>query len=626
MNRADYNINGEIRAFYPHEDTLRTLFEDAGDPIFLFDSRTAAILDANTAAVQKYGYSLDELRSLCETDITAPPDAGNSKDSPLAATCYHRKKNGGIFPVEIIISNSEQDGMPIRSAVVRDISARIETFENLQKRDGGQKPQKSPPPQNQNQKKSIETATPNPKRLNGSKPAPATGDTVTMFIWRNDEGWPIEFVSDNISVYGYTREDFESEKVLFADFVHPDDLTRVAREVYQFTRDNLKTYFSQEYRIRTKSGEIRWVRDHTFVRFAADDSNTCRYHGVLLDITDYKNTRDRPRENFSQKMQKPQTQGTENINAILNCTAHELNNIFTSIIGNAELVLRNMEDSDGKSESLREIRDAGVAAAELSNKILSCDVAKSGMPKSATVEKPPESANNESEQAKTPAAAPELAEEPLGKLETIEPQPRQKPQLKILEPLSYDQRLIDKGLTNNSALIAPNFLTDALPVDPNQPTAKAFETSLVSPQPFILIPSPSGDKPETVESNLWRGTGTILVAEDEECVCELACKLLRRLGFSVLAASNGQKAVDIFRQNSDKISAVLLDISMPYLNGDKALAEMKRIRSDVKAIVCSGYSRDMTMGLFTDVQPEEFLQKPYQIKELAAKLRKVLEA
>ena len=191
---------------------------------------------------------------------------------------------------------------------------------------------------------------------------------------------------------------------------------------------------------------------------------------------------------------------------------------------------------------------------------------------------------------------------------------------------------MDEGLINNSTRIDPKFLADALPVGLNQPTPKVPETPPVTPQPFTTIPPPAGAQPppvidqsETIKSGQWRGAGTILVAEDEDSVRELACKLLGRLGFSVLTANNGQKAVDIFRQNSDKITAVLLDVSMPYLNGDKALAEMKRIRSDVKAIICSGYSQDMVMEQFTDTEPVSFLQKPYQIKELTDKIRKVIE-
>lgn len=107
-----------------------------------------------------------------------------------------------------------------------------------------------------------------------------------VFLWRNAEGWPVEFVSDNISQFGYTTEDFTSGRVPYAKIVYPDDLERVAAEVAKYSKEGCKE-FTQEYRILTKSGDVRWLDDRTWVRRNSNGVIT-HYQGVVFDITERK--------------------------------------------------------------------------------------------------------------------------------------------------------------------------------------------------------------------------------------------------------------------------------------------------------------------------------------------------
>ncbi|MDD4248209.1 MAG: PAS domain-containing protein [Methanosarcina sp.] len=109
---------------------------------------------------------------------------------------------------------------------------------------------------------------------------------VTVFLWRPEKYWPAEFVSENIKQFGYTVEEFTSGKLLYGNIVHPDDLERVERELSRrIEEDNVD--FSQEYRILTKSGEIRWVDERTFIE--ADENGVVNYlKGIILDITERK--------------------------------------------------------------------------------------------------------------------------------------------------------------------------------------------------------------------------------------------------------------------------------------------------------------------------------------------------
>jgi PAS domain S-box-containing protein len=109
---------------------------------------------------------------------------------------------------------------------------------------------------------------------------------VTVFLWRPEKYWPAEFVSENIKQFGYTVEEFTSGKLLYGNIVHPDDLERVERELLRRIEEDYLD-FSQEYRILTKSGEVRWVDERTFIE--ADENGVVKYlKGIILDITERK--------------------------------------------------------------------------------------------------------------------------------------------------------------------------------------------------------------------------------------------------------------------------------------------------------------------------------------------------
>lgn len=113
---------------------------------------------------------------------------------------------------------------------------------------------------------------------------------ATVFLWRAEDDWPVEFVSENVTQFGYTVEDFLSGKLVYADIVHPYDLKRVQKELTRRI-DAGYTDFNQEYRIMTKYGDIRWVDERTFIKHN-EEGEVAYLQGIIVDITERKHASD----------------------------------------------------------------------------------------------------------------------------------------------------------------------------------------------------------------------------------------------------------------------------------------------------------------------------------------------
>ncbi len=129
---------------------------------------------------------------------------------------------------------------------------------------------------------------------------------------------------------------------------------------------------------------------------------------------------------------------------------------------------------------------------------------------------------------------------------------------------------------------------------------------------------------DSAEGSGWRGSGTILIADDESTIRAVGKKILGRMGFSVLTAPDGREAVNLFREHAEETVCVLLDLTMPHLDGEQAFREIRRIRPETKIILCSGYNMQDATQRFAGKGLAAFLQKPYRMAALKEKLREVL--
>ncbi|HET6881005.1 MAG TPA: PAS domain S-box protein, partial [Pirellulales bacterium] len=139
------------------------------------------------------------------------------------------------------------------------------------------------------------------------------------------------------------------------------------------------------------------------------------------------------------------------------------------------------------------------------------------------------------------------------------------------------------------------------------------------------VKAPRGFAKETPAFDSWRGTGTVLVVDDEPMVRQVATAILESVGLMVKTAANGEEAVEIFRQAAGAIDLVLMDMTMPHMNGEDAFARLREIDPKVRVVMASGYSAHDATNHLTSKNLAGFIQKPYRAAELVAKLRGLLE-
>jgi two-component system, cell cycle sensor histidine kinase and response regulator CckA len=118
--------------------------------------------------------------------------------------------------------------------------------------------------------------------------------------------------------------------------------------------------------------------------------------------------------------------------------------------------------------------------------------------------------------------------------------------------------------------------------------------------------------------------GTILVVDDEKVVHKLARQILERHGFHVLSAEDGKEGVNLFRKHADTIRCVLLDLTMPNMDGEQCFEELRRIKEDVAVVLSSGYSEQEVSQRFVNKGLAGFLQKPYRSATLIEKIQRTL--
>jgi PAS domain S-box-containing protein len=122
-----------------------------------------------------------------------------------------------------------------------------------------------------------------------------------------------------------------------------------------------------------------------------------------------------------------------------------------------------------------------------------------------------------------------------------------------------------------------------------------------------------------------KGRETILLVDDEEMVADIGQKMLEKLGYRVILAESGRKAIKKFEKLHSRIDLVILDMIMPEMGGSETFDELKALAPDIKVLLSSGYSLDGQASQIMKRGCNGFIQKPFNLKHFSQKVREILD-
>lgn len=129
---------------------------------------------------------------------------------------------------------------------------------------------------------------------------------------------------------------------------------------------------------------------------------------------------------------------------------------------------------------------------------------------------------------------------------------------------------------------------------------------------------------ERITEEILKGTGTVLLVDDEEAIIHVAEEMLREMGYDVLIAGGGEEALAVYSEHKEDIDLVVLDMIMPGMGGGETYDRMKEMDPDLKVILSSGYSVDGQAQEILNRGCDAFIQKPFSMKDLSGKIREIL--
>ena len=502
-----------------------------------------------------------------------------------------------------------------------------------------------------------------------------SGSPAVIYSCRAGGDWGATFISENIrNQFGYQPREFLETPEFWARHIHPNDKERVLKELSQLMD---KGQHAHEYRFLHRDGDYRWVHDE--VRLICDkEGNPVECLGYWADVTERKQAEEEHRK-LEDRMR--QAQKLESLGVLAGGIAHDFNNLLMGIMGNAELALSDVAPSSGTHDSIMQVLKASQRAADLTKQMLaysgrgkfviqlvnlseivrdmgqmlaSSIFKKAVLKHDLTDDLPPIEADatqirqiimnlviNASEaigdengviSIATGTAQCDRAYLSEGSLdqelpegayayieisdtgcgmdkETIE---------RIYDPF-FTTKFAGRGLGMAAVSGIVRGHKGAIKVQSEAGRGTTFRILF----PTVEEPFESPVE-ERVETNDWRGSGTILFVDDEPAVRDVGKKMLEIAGFEVLTAVDGEDALKVFRERSDDVTCVLLDMMMPRMDGEETFQELCNIRSDIPVIMISGYNEQEVINRFTSGGLAGFIQKPYHMDTLKGKLQEVL--
>jgi PAS domain S-box-containing protein len=476
------------------------------------------------------------------------------------------------------------------------------------------------------------------------------------------------FVSPQIEpMLGFSADEWLTDPGLWMRRIHEDDrhIALAAEKRVQETGE----LYQAEYRMCARDGRILWFRDEANLLDAADRS-TPLMQGVLYDITEYKRLEDQLRQ--AQKM--------EAVGQLAGGVAHDFNNLLMVIQAHADRILGQLPQTDSCYADAVEIHNATTRAASLTRQLLAFSRKQILQPKvldlgvvlteigkmldrllgstiTLHLQIEPVLGNVKVDRSQLDQAILNLAVNardamPDGGTLTIQAQNVDFSETQIwqhssLPPGSYVVLEIgDTGVgidpDAQSRIFEPFFTTKAPGKGTGLGLAMVYGVVKQSDGAIAVwsergrgtifkIFFPKCDEGtalhQSVPSDPERSTGseTILLVEDQPAIREVMSAYLKRLGYSVLAAPDGEAALGIAAMQQKGIDLVVTDLLMPNMGGRELAARMAQLHPETKVLFMSGFPDQEVRGEEGLTEEVEIMEKPFSLTSLAAKARSILD-
>jgi len=474
-------------------------------------------------------------------------------------------------------------------------------------------------------------------------------------------------------VTGFTAEEIEARG--WQPPVHPQDREKLRRDLAPVRQGGSAT---AEFRIVTRGAEVKWLELQAASSFRESDA-ALRVVGAVRDITERKQA-ESERRMFEAQIEEAQR--LESLGVLAGGIAHDFNNVLAVVLGNSTLLLEKLQDNPELYGRVERVRAAAQYAAQLTDQMLT--YAGKAAPEISQLDLG--SLLDETADLLQASAAGRCAvviEAPGGQL-PIDADPTQVRQV-MMNLVTNACEAVEKGagkvcvrtgqVRADRSYLSTAVSAAALPEgeyvylevsddgvgmdeDTQRRVFEPFFTTRFSGRGLglaavlgivhahsgaikltsapgrgttfrVLFPRSAGvaGNPQAPRRAAAPASheATVLVADDDEAVLEVATLFLERVGFRVHAAAGGRAAIECFDAHSDEIDVVVLDLSMPDVDGPHALQAIRALCPGVPVVIISGFTAKQAAERCGEAEPPAcFLRKPYEPEALVDRIRELL--
>ncbi len=630
------------RSIAEREARLSSVINSAMDGIITGDDTHRVVL-FNPAAERVFQRHADEVLGR-PLDLLIPPRLQQRELSLVDAfvqrpsrdrSSHSRREAIGVradgteFPIEATISQVRVDGRQLFTVIARDVSEREQTARALRESD--------------------------------ERFAELAGNIDEVFWLADPRRSTVQYVNPAFErIFGRAADELLREPDVWRQAIDARDRERVATAMRGMRRSGT---FDVEYRIARPDGGIRWVRDRAVpVRDA--EGQIIRLAGVAEDITERREL----------EAQLHQTQKLESIGELAGGVAHDFNNWLTVINGNCDLLLSGPHDIPSFLELIGEVRSAGDRAAALTRQLLAFSRQQVLEPRVLDVNA-------------IVADTERMLRRLLGEDVILRTELRARGAI-VADPGQVVQVLMNLAVNARDAMATGGTLrietsdVDLPAVGALGRPARGLRISVSDTgcgmsnavrerifEPFfttkgvgrgtrlglsvvhgivrqtggsidvqseldqgttfqITFPTASGEDSESTGPQRIKATGgteTILLVEDEELVRRIGARTLRWAGYTVVEATDGESALAILNDPANRFDLLVTDVVMPGIGGGVLWETVHKTHPGLRVLFTSGYTDDSVVRHGVMHADTAFLQKPYTVAAILAKIREVLD-